>query len=568
MLKVMTDNGAQAQKNMIEIIATSDVHGALFAKDFVANKNGIPSLASLSTYINQQRARKDRGVILLDNGDILQGDPVVYYYNFVDTASPHIAAQVINYLKYDAACIGNHDLESGKHVYDKYAKEINCPLISANITDKRHHVPYFKPYCILHKNGKKIAILGLTTPRIPFWVPEKLIPNLEFDDMVESAQYWVDIITKNEHPDILVGLFHSGTDYNYHNQGLSLYKNENSSELVAKNVDGFDVIIAGHDHQGHNYQLTNNNGHQVLMIAPTSRMKDFVDITIAFDSAGNKQISGKVLLTSSLNIDYDYTKYFSKYLDDVEQYFSEPVGIITDKMVSTDGLFEDDPMSNLIHAVQLHVTGADISFASPLSLNSVIDKGLQYRRDLFKLYRYDNLVYCMKLSGREIKRYLEYSYWGRFNKITNKNDYLLKYKLDVNGKLSAETFPTTEVQIYNYDSAEGIIYEVDVTRDKDDKINILSMNDGAPFDYDKMYNVALTSYRGSGGGDHLTLGCGLSKEEITKRISFISDYDIKIYLEQWIKDNSPINPDTSINWKIIPEHLTKQMIYREKSYFK
>ena len=157
----------RAQTVKLKLIETSDVHGSLFPWNFITDKPAPTSLAQVYTYVEEQRADKSQSVILLDNGDILQGQPLVYYYNFEDTKTEHICASVMNYMKYDAATIGNHDIEPGHPVYDKLAKEFKFPWLAANAVDTKTGEPYFKPYTILNRNGVKIAVLGLITPGNP-----------------------------------------------------------------------------------------------------------------------------------------------------------------------------------------------------------------------------------------------------------------------------------------------------------------------------------------------------------------------------------------------------------------
>jgi len=108
-----------AQTVHIKIIETTDVHGSIFPYDFKNDKKASASLSQVLTYVKKERAKKDQHVIFVDNGDILQGQPVVYYYNFEKTNEKHIVAEVMNYMKYDVGTIGNHDIEAGHDVYDK-----------------------------------------------------------------------------------------------------------------------------------------------------------------------------------------------------------------------------------------------------------------------------------------------------------------------------------------------------------------------------------------------------------------------------------------------------------------
>src|SRR5450759_5670334 len=113
----------------ISILETTDVHGVIIPYDYIEKEKLNASLSYSFTYIRQIREKKDE-TILLDNGDNLQGQPEVYYYNFIDTVSPHFCAEVMNYMGYDAGTVGNHDVEAGHAVYDRLVKEYNFPSVS------------------------------------------------------------------------------------------------------------------------------------------------------------------------------------------------------------------------------------------------------------------------------------------------------------------------------------------------------------------------------------------------------------------------------------------------------
>jgi 2',3'-cyclic-nucleotide 2'-phosphodiesterase / 3'-nucleotidase len=148
------------------IAGTTDLHGYIFPFDFIENEAIDASLAHAASYFREIRERGEN-LILLDNGDNLQGQPTVYYYNFIDTVSPHMMAEALNYLGYDAGTTGNHDIEAGHSVYDRLVKEYRFPLLAANAVDIKTGEPYFKPFTILKKNGIRVAVFGLVTPSIP-----------------------------------------------------------------------------------------------------------------------------------------------------------------------------------------------------------------------------------------------------------------------------------------------------------------------------------------------------------------------------------------------------------------
>ena len=163
-----------AQTVKIKIIQTTDEHGAIFPYDFTDQKEINNSLAQVYSYIKQEREKKDQEVVLLSGGDILRERLAVYYYNFEKTDTSHLYADVMNYMQYDAGVVGNHDIETGHSVYDRFNKLINFPWLAANAVYKTSGEPYFKPYTIIEREGIKIAVTGLITPHIPNWLPEKI----------------------------------------------------------------------------------------------------------------------------------------------------------------------------------------------------------------------------------------------------------------------------------------------------------------------------------------------------------------------------------------------------------
>ena len=160
--------------------------------------------------------------------------------------------------------------------------------------------PYFKPYTIIKRDGIKIAVLGLITPAIPNWLPEKIWSGIRFDDMIETAKKWVPIIQEKEKPDLLIGLFHAGVEPGYNGADPKAPKNENASQFVAEQVPGFDVVFVGHDHHGWNYTVKNSAGKtvQILGTINAARTAAVANITMTKDKATNtwkKEITGEII---------------------------------------------------------------------------------------------------------------------------------------------------------------------------------------------------------------------------------------------------------------------------------
>ena len=165
---------AQTKEIELRIIETSDVHGCFFPYDFINRMPKKGTLSRVMTYVNELRETYGNRLILLENGDILQGQPTCYYTNYVKTDMPNLAAEVVNYMGYDAQVFGNHDVETGHAVYDKWISELKCPVLGANIIDATKEEPYVRPYTIIEREVVNVAVLGMLTAVIPHWLNEEL----------------------------------------------------------------------------------------------------------------------------------------------------------------------------------------------------------------------------------------------------------------------------------------------------------------------------------------------------------------------------------------------------------
>ncbi|MBQ1646439.1 MAG: bifunctional metallophosphatase/5'-nucleotidase [Prevotella sp.] len=546
----------------LRIIETSDVHGVFFPYDFINRKPKVGSLARVSSYVNKLRQTYGENLILLDNGDILQGQPLCYFYNFINTSDTNIAAEVVNYMKYDAQVFGNHDVETGHDVYDKWIKELNCPTLGANVINTETGKPYVTPYIILHRQGVKIAILGMLTPAIPNWLTEDLWKGMRFDNMVKSAKYWMEHLQKVEKPDIIIGLFHSGKE-----GGITTDEYEEDASIkVAKEVPGFDLIFYGHDHTRNNDIVTNSIGKEVVCLDPSNNAVFVSDASIELTMKGkkvvDKHITGNLVNVIDEPIDEDYMSHFQPHIDKINGFVNKKIGEAKQSISSRDAFFGSSAFSDLILNLQLEITGADIAFNAPLSLNAVIQKGDILMSDMFNLYRYENQLYVMRLTGEEIRKHLEMSYDLWVNTMKSPEDHLLlltERTRDDQQRLGFKNF------LFNFDSAAGIDYEVDVTKPDGEKVHILQMTNGEPFDESKWYKVAINSYRANGGGELLTLGAGIPQDQLKSRVIWMSEKDQRYYLMKEIEKAGVIDPQPNNNWKFVPEEWVKQAAERDRA---
>ncbi len=553
-----------AKKVEFSIVETSDVHGNYFPYDFINDKPGEGSLSRISSYVKTLRQKKgNHRVLLVDNGDILQGQPSAYYYNYVDTASTHLCARMLNDMGYLCASLGNHDVETGHPVYDKWMDECGFAVLGANVYKRSEQRPYLTAYVQEEVDGVRIAVLGLITPTIPQWLPERLWSDLDFKDATETAKRIVPKMRRAAKADVVVVVIHSGVGKEHN----SLPMQDHCAYQIAEQVPDIDVVFCGHDHRVAHREIQNDSTQQKVLIlnpgADAMRVAQ-ADFSLQLDAKGKvvkKQVKGQVVDIRGEQPDAEFLNKFKKDFDAVKQYTSQVIGYNQNHLDTRPAFFGSSAFVDYIHRIQLAATGADISFAAPLSFDAAIPAGPIKMADLFNLYKYENQLLVMELSGREIKQYLEESYGIWTNQMQSPADHILLFRPDFEKAL--EPWQRLQHSSYNFDSAAGLNYTVDVRKPKGEKVTILSMADGTAFDLQKKYRVAVNSYRANGGGGLLTNGAGIPQEKLRSRVLWTSDREMREYLRRDIERQYNINPQPFHNWKFVPENWVEQAATRD-----
>ncbi len=547
----------------LKIVHTSDVHGHFFLWDQVSRKPVKGGLARVYAYVQSLRRSYGNRLLLMDGGDILQGSPLVYYSNLMLSGNQrNLTAEVMNYMCYDVGTIGNHDIEMGHAVYDSWVEACNFPILAANVTDRATGGCYFRPYAMMERDGVRVAVLGLTTPAVPNWLPLGLWSGLEFEDMVSCAARWVPQIRERERPDVLVGLFHSGKEGGIVTPDYA----ENAALEVPRRVAGFDVVCYGHDHLKNCETIEDPEGRKVVCCSPSSMGMTVCEVDLDIEkSAAGKQVAGvRAKLTDLSHYkgkeSHYMQRYFSRYVHNTEYYIGRKIGRFCRTISSRDAYFGPSAFVDLVHEAQLELTGAQVSFASPVSFSAEIHAGDVFVRDVFSLYKYDDVLYTMRLTGLEIKGILEMSYGLWVGQMQGPDDHimLLDYVLDEGKRLGFKNLA------YNFDSAAGICYTVDVTRPCGQKITVTGMADGSPFDETATYTVVVNSYRGNGGGDLFIKGAGIPRGRLSERLLSATEKDLRQCLVDYITAKGTLDPRPLGCWRFVPEEWAVPACRRDR----
>ena len=500
------------------ILGTTDLHSHVFDWDYYSDKaysdakgNSV-GVARVATLIKQQRKAKGEGhVLLVDAGDIIQGTSLGYYFARVDpitSGSKHPMATAMNHMRYDAAALGNHEFNYGIDTLRKFEQQCHFPLLGANALDAKTLRPAFAPYAVkkIRVPGApdiKVGILGLTNPGIALWDKDNVSGRMVFPGLVEQAKKYVPRL-RALGCDVVFLTDHSGLDGSS-SYGDELPYVENASNLVAEQVPGIDAILVGHTHvEVSSYTVKNEEtGDDVLLSEPYCwgyRLSVF-DFELEL-VRGQWKITSKTAQTLNPNTvdeDPEIKKLLEADHELVVKYVNTAVGTCTEDLSAAESCWKDVPIMDFIQQVQMDsvkagLSTADaalplISVAAPFSRTADIPKGSVTIKDIAGLYIYDNTLYGKKLTGAQLKDYLEYA---------------AKYYHQVPAGTKVDTATLTNANSfwdYMYDVAAGVSYDIDIAQAEGSRIKNLTYN-GTSVTDDQVFVVAVNNYRANGGSGY------------------------------------------------------------------
>lgn len=540
----------------LTVMGSTDLHGNLFNWDYYLDRefddfaHNDVGLAKISTLVSQVRADVGRHrTLLLDAGDTIQGTPLAYYYAKVEPITRthvHPMAAAMNAIGYTAAALGNHEFNYGLQVLRTFERQLEFPLLAANALDVTTGQPAFPPYVIktVWRTGGpplRVGILGLTNPGIAVWDRAHVEGVLTFPGLVEQALHWVPEVRSKS--DLVVIAAHSGADLSS-SLGDQVPFPENCAELVAETVPGVDAVLVGHAHVEIPQRFVTNKvtGRPVLLTEPlfSGKRLSVMEFDLRFDQRWELVASrSSVLSSASVEEDPRIVRLLQHDHAKVVDYVKTRIGTCAGAMSAARSRFEDTPALRFINHVQaLEIAKSTslpvVSLCAPFNRAAAIPAGEVSIRDVAGLYIFDNTLVGVRLTGAQLRDFLEES---------------ARYFRQVSGPgpFSAADV-SADVPDYNFDIAYGLTapltYSIDIAQPVGSRIADLRFG-GEPVGDSFEFAVAVNNYRQAGGGDfpHVASAPVLHNQQ----------QEIRQLLIEWVKAAGVLNPAdfTGTDWRLV-----------------
>ncbi|MEO5903536.1 MAG: 5'-nucleotidase C-terminal domain-containing protein [Gemmatimonadaceae bacterium] len=469
------------------VLSTTDVHGRVRSWDYYADSaEPARGLTRGATIVDSVRAANPGRVLLVDAGDLLQGNPFAYIAmkEFSRRANPIIAA--MNSMRYDAAAIGNHEYNYGVPYLERAVAQAHFPMLSAN-TYKLDGSHAFKSWTIVERGGARIGIVGATTPGVMVWDVEHIKGRLKFGDIIPAVRTAVNEV-RAAGANVVIVSVHSGLNepasYDTVSTGLP---SENVAGRIASEIPGVDLVVYGHSHkeqkdlhigttllvQPKNWATSVGAAHLILAKSGgTWKVVSSHGKTI--QAARHRDESGVLAVTASTH------KASLAYANAV-------IGFTRVAWKGDSARLRDTPLIDLILEVERKAAGTDLASTAAFTLDAALPSGNITTAKIAQLYPYDNTLRAVRVTGKQLRDYLDFS--SRF------------YTGAMAGRAPATN---KEIPGYNFDIVSGVDYTLDLTKPVGSRVTSLIYKGKRVVDTDS-FTMALNNYRQTGGGGYAML---------------------------------------------------------------
>jgi len=525
---------APADTTRIVVMSTTDLHGWVLPWDYYADRpEPRYAMAKVATLVDSVRARHAH-TLLLDAGDWFQGNPLAEYYARRDSLSRYPLLAAADRMRYDALVLGNHEFNFGIEILNRRIAQTETPILGANVYGHGTKEPAYVPYILRDLGGVRVGVVGLTTPGSAVWDRPRVEGRLDFGDGVEAADRFVREV-RDRGAEVVVVLAHSGLEgeSSYGGEGLGA---ENFGRMVAERVAGVDLLVLGHTHRLTLERLTGPDGREVGVVQ-AGRWADHLgvaELTVVREGpTGAARVLRQRLdahRTAHAEPHPAIVELASEGHEAVRAWMATPLAATTGPWPTDRARIEPSAAVGLIHAVQREVTGAQLSAAAAFSTAVTLGPEAITLGQLTQLYPYENALYVVEISGRDLRAFLEHG-----------AQFYLAPEAPGQAPRQNPRWPG-----FNFDMVAGAEYELDLARPVGERVTRLEM-DGRPVRDGDTFTMAVNSYRAEGGGGFP----GMGDARVVRRI----DRSVRDLIAEWLAERGTVAPEDVMerNWQLSPE---------------
>ena len=460
------------------LLATTDVHGSVYAHSYADGSTLGLGLSRFSSAVKEYRSKGE--TLVLDNGDILQGTPLLTVAN--KTPHKHVLSQILNHIDYDAVNLGNHDFNFGHEVYRRYLRDLNAPCLTSNILD--HETPIGRSKLFRTAGDRFVALIGVCTDYVPHWEKPAHIRNLNFLDPIETVKK--EIVRLRPYADAVVVMYHGGLERDP-SSGTPTERptGENVGYALAC-LDGIDILITGHQHRSFVAKI-----NQTLVTQSTFNAKEFVEITIDFDQ--EEKCVARIIPMDTFERDEAIEEIARPIEIETQKWLDQPLGSVDGPSLKVDDSFlarlHKHPLVSFINQVQMEVSHAQLSAVALFNNTSGFNPDITMR-DIVSTYIYPNTLVVKQIDGKTLKEFLEKcaEYFS-----------LRDDRIIVNPQ-----YDEPKPQHFNYDMVDGVDYTINVSNPIGSRIQDLRYK-GKPVTEKDSFTIVMNNYRAVGGGDFMMI---------------------------------------------------------------
>jgi len=517
------------------VAATTDVHGYIRGWDYYANApDSLRGLARAATIIDSLRKVAPLYPVVVDAGDFLQGNPLAYVAARVDTQMPHPVIAAMNAIGYDAVVIGNHEFNYGLPALQRAMRQADFSMLAANVytTDGK---PRFRGWAVSTRQGIKIAIVGATTPGSMLWDRDNLAGQLIIRDIVPDVRTAVRE-ARDAGAAVVIVVVHSGlNEPSSYDTVATHVPSENVAARLAREVPGIDLLVYGHSHK----EMADTVIGTTLLMQP----KNWAT-SVAIAHLGMQRRNGRWHVVSKRSrlvaaVHHREQPVVAAVTQEGHRatiaYATAPIGATPVAWRADSARVVDTPLIDFILEVERRAAGAQLASTAAFSLEASLAAGPITVARLSALYPYDNTLRAVRISGAQLRAYLEQS--ARY------------YRRNADGSVGVDP----DIPGFNYDIVAGVDYTIDVSKPFGERITTLEFG-GRPVAPTDTFTMALNNYRQTGGG-----GFAMLRDA---PVVYDRQLEIRQLLIDEVRRKGTLLPSDYFhpNWRIVPEAAISRLL--------